>query len=49
MKKFRCCDDSCLNLLSVQIAADLAKPFRIIKNYIKVQLAVYSYNVIPHF
>jgi hypothetical protein len=31
MKKFRCCDDSCLNLLTVQIAADLAKPFRIIK------------------
>ena len=31
MKKFGCCDDSCLNLLSVQIAADLAKTFRIIK------------------
>lgn len=31
MKKFGSCDDSCLNLLSVQIAADLAKTFRIIK------------------
>ena len=31
MKKFRRSDDPCLNLLTVQIAADLAKPFRVVK------------------
>lgn len=31
MKKFRRSDDPCLNLLTVQIAVDLAKPFRIIE------------------
>ena len=31
MKKFRRSDDPCLNLLTVQIAADLAKPFWVVK------------------
>lgn len=31
MKKFRCCDDPCLSLLTVQIAADMAKPFWILE------------------
>ena len=30
-EKFRSSDDPCLNLLTVQIAADLAKPFRVAK------------------